>query len=85
MTLVVALFNGDEIVIASDTMIYDASYHKLVKPFHKVRTLGPHVFACAGTTTPFDIGPHWCLHLLGPSTSHLLRFTRSGCSAQDDI
>lgn len=55
MTLIVALFNEQEIVIAADTMIYDTSRHKLLEPFHKIMPVGRHVFAASGTTTLFDI------------------------------
>ena len=54
MTLVVALFNQDEIVLAGDTLAMDSSCQRLSKPFHKLKPLGRHVFSASGASVGFD-------------------------------
>jgi 20S proteasome alpha/beta subunit len=58
MTLVVALFNENEIVLAADTMIYDYASHKSLKPIHKIMQVGNHLFASSGTGAGYDIARH---------------------------
>ena len=55
MTFVIALFNSHEIVVAADTLIYDTTHHKATKPYHKIMSIGPHLFAASGTSAAFDI------------------------------
>jgi len=55
VTFVVSLFNDNEIVIAADTLQLDGSLTPVDKPFHKIKSLGPHVFAAAGMNAGYDI------------------------------
>lgn len=58
MTVVVALFNQDEIVFAADTLVYDFTSHKSQKPIHKIKLVGNHLFASSGTGSGYDIFRH---------------------------
>jgi len=65
MTLVIALFNQDEIMFAADTLVYDYSHHKSPQPIHKIKVVGSHLFASAGTSVGYDICDH--LNAVGSS------------------
>ncbi|MGD0458864.1 MAG: hypothetical protein ABSC21_14100 [Terriglobia bacterium] len=55
MTLIVALFNEQEIVFAADSMIFDSEIHAVPEPVHKLKVLGQFIFAASGTNVGYDI------------------------------
>jgi len=55
MTLIVALFNKQEIVFAADSMIYDSESQAIRDPVHKLKVLGQFIFAASGTSTGYEI------------------------------